>query len=83
MCLLTIYLIFLQVFVLLSLTAVSYSSYNMWFQSRSVTSILMFGFWFSLFMMVFYLFHVVECFYKIPWLKIVSIITLCGYYFFV
>lgn len=59
-------------FVLLSLIAASFSTYSMWYQSSAVTSISMFGFWFSLFMLVFYLFHVIECFYKIPWLKIVS-----------
>ncbi|CAI6359073.1 unnamed protein product [Macrosiphum euphorbiae] len=49
----------------------------MWYQNSAVTSISMFGFWFSLFMLVFYIFHVVECFYKIPWLKIEMIFDVC------
>ncbi|XP_015371614.1 PREDICTED: plasmolipin-like [Diuraphis noxia] len=65
------------VFVLLSLIAVSFSTYSMWYQNSAVTSISMFGFWFSLFMLVFYIFHVVECFYKIPWLKIEMIFNVC------
>ncbi|KAF0766341.1 MARVEL domain-containing protein 1 [Aphis craccivora] len=65
------------VFVLLSLIAVSFSTYSMWYQNSAVTSISMFGFWFSLFMLVFYIFHVVECFYKIPWLKIEMIFDVC------
>ncbi|XP_050444350.1 MARVEL domain-containing protein 1-like [Adelges cooleyi] len=63
--------------VILSLIAISFSTYNMWYQNSAVTSISMFGFWFSLFMLVFYLFHVVESFYKIPWLKIEMIFNAC------
>ncbi|XP_025203376.1 uncharacterized protein LOC112600398 [Melanaphis sacchari] len=44
----------MKVFVLLSLIAVSFSTYSMWYQNSAVTSISMFGFWFSLFMLVFY-----------------------------
>ncbi|XP_050526577.1 MARVEL domain-containing protein 1-like isoform X2 [Daktulosphaira vitifoliae] len=63
--------------VFLSIMTLSFSTYNMWYQNSAVTSIMMFGLWFSLFMLVFYLFHVVECFYKIPWLKIEMIFNVC------
>lgn len=43
----------------------SYHSRGAWFNT-----VAMFGFWFTGIMLAFYLFHVVEKFFKIPWLKI-------------
>lgn len=42
-------------------------------QANFFDTIAVFGFWFTGILLVLYLFHIVEKFYKIPWLKIVSI----------
>ncbi|KAL1494661.1 hypothetical protein ABEB36_010227 [Hypothenemus hampei] len=44
--------------------AFSYHSRGSWFNFVAMT-----GFWVTGFLLVFYLFHIIERFYKIPWLK--------------
>lgn len=52
-------------FVCIEVSSWSYHSYGSFFNSVAMT-----GFWFSGILLVFYLFHVMEKFFKIPWLKI-------------
>lgn len=43
----------------------AYHSRGSWFNFVSMT-----GFWFTGILLLFYLFHIIEKFYKVPWLKI-------------
>lgn len=43
----------------------SYHSRGSWFNFVAMT-----GFWFTGILLIFYLFHIIEKFYKLPWLKI-------------
>lgn len=45
--------------------AFSYNSRGHWFNFVAMT-----GFWFTGVLLVLYLFHIIEKFYKLPWLKI-------------
>nr|CAD7447253.1 unnamed protein product [Timema bartmani] len=53
-------------FICISVSWGATTSRGSWFNTVAMT-----GFWFTGIMLALYLFHVVEKFYKIPWLKIV------------
>ncbi|XP_077295733.1 plasmolipin-like [Arctopsyche grandis] len=52
-------------FICIEVSGYSFHSRGSWFNT-----VAMGGFWFTGIMLAFYLFHVLEKFYKIPWLKI-------------
>lgn len=52
-------------FICISVSYQWWQSRGGWFNTVSMT-----GFWFTGIMLLFYLFHVIEKFYKVPWLKI-------------
>ncbi|RZC34410.1 CKLF-like MARVEL transmembrane domain-containing protein 8, partial [Asbolus verrucosus] len=58
-------------FICIEVSGFSFHSRGSYFIFVSMT-----GFWFTGFLLLFYLFHIVEKFYKIPWLKIE--LVFCG-----
>lgn len=57
---------------LLGFICINVSLYSLHSRGSFFDFVAMVGFWFSLIMLGLYLFHFVEKFYKLPWLKIVS-----------
>lgn len=52
-------------FICIEVSGHAYASRGSYFNFVAMT-----GFWFTGFLLLFYLFHIIEKFYKIPWLKI-------------
>ncbi|XP_063224463.1 CKLF-like MARVEL transmembrane domain-containing protein 4 [Bacillus rossius redtenbacheri] len=52
-------------FICITISPYRYHSRNSWFNTVAMT-----GFWFTGIMLALYLFHIIEKFYRIPWLKI-------------
>lgn len=52
-------------FICIEVSNASYTSRGAWFNTVSMTA-----FWFTGIMLILYMFHIVEKFYQIPWLKI-------------
>lgn len=72
---LTVTLLTLQVFSLLGFICIQFSHFNNASKGLFFSWISMIAFWFTGILLGFYLFHIVEKFYKIPWLKIELLFT--------
>ena len=59
-------------FICIEVTVFSYTSRATFFNT-----VAMIGFWFSGIMLVLYMFHLVEKFYKLPWIKIELVFYFC------
>lgn len=60
---------FLQILNLLGFICIEASGYSWHSRGAYFNSIAMIGFWFTGILLVFYLFHIIEKFYKVPWLQ--------------
>lgn len=65
-------------FISILTTITRYHSRATWFDTVSMG-----GFWFTGIMLVFYLFHIVEKFYRIPWLKIEFVFCAIWTFFYI
>lgn len=52
-------------FICIEASGIAFISRGSWFNFVAMT-----GFWVTGFLLVFYLFHIIEKFFKIPWLKV-------------
>lgn len=64
--------VFFQVLNLLGFICITVSSHSSHSRGGWFNTVAMGGFWFTGILLVLYLFHIIEKFSKIPWLKIVS-----------
>lgn len=71
---------FLQALNFLGFLSIAISGNAGYSQASFFDSISGFAFWFSGILLALYLFHIVEKFFKIPWLKIVSKTFLIAYF---
>lgn len=58
------------VFNLVGFICIEVTHFNMISRATFFNTVAMTGFWFSLLLLVMYLFHIVEKFYKLPWVQI-------------
>lgn len=58
------------IFNLVGFICIEVTHFNMISRATFFNTVAMLGFWFSILMLVMYLFHIVEKFYKLPWVQI-------------
>lgn len=62
------------IFNLVGFICIEVTHFNTISRATFFNTVAMTGFWFSLIMLVLYLFHVVEKFYKLPWVQIEMVV---------
>lgn len=65
------------IFNLVGFICIEVTAYNTISRATFFNTVAMTAFWFSLIMLVLYMFHIVEKFYKLPWVKIELVFYAC------